>query len=116
MKEAKEGLERPEATLSMVQGLQCFPWPRRQSSPSLQEENMKELVLRRSASERKLAKEKKKERKEKALSVHFGEKTPRGKKLSGGIEAQIQLNLDAMFNHIFICFFQRLTCFLAPSL
>ena len=36
---------------------------------------MKELVLRRSASERKLAKEKKKERKEKALSVHFGEKT-----------------------------------------
>ena len=59
----------------MVQGFQCFPWPRRQSSPSLQEENMKELVLRRSASERKLAKEKKKERKEKALSVHFGEKT-----------------------------------------
>ena len=59
----------------MVQGLQCFPWPRRQSSPSLQEGNMKELVLRRSASERKLAKEKKKERKEKALSVHFGEKT-----------------------------------------
>ena len=87
MKEAKEGLERPEANLSMVQGLQCFPWPRRQSSPSLQEENMKELVLRRSASERKLAKEKKKERKEKALSVHFGEKTPPGKKFSGGIEA-----------------------------
>ena len=78
MKEVKEGLERPEANLFMVQGLQCFPWPRRQSSPSLQEESMKELVLRRSASERKLAKEKKKERKEKALSVHFGEKTPPG--------------------------------------
>ena len=76
-----------EANLSMVQALQCFPWPRRQSSPSLQEESMKELVLRRSASERKLAKEKKKERKEKALSVHFGEKTPPGKTFSGGIEA-----------------------------
>jgi len=76
MKEVKEGSERPEVNLFMVQGLQCFPWPRRQSSPSLQEESMKELVLRRSASERKLAKEKKKERKEKALSVHFGEKTP----------------------------------------
>ena len=78
MKEVKEAFERPETNLSMVQGLQCFPWPRRQSSPSLQEENMKEIVLRRSASERKLAKEKKKERKEKALSVHFGEKTPPG--------------------------------------
>ena len=87
MKEVKEAFERPETNLSMVQGLQCFPWPRRQSSPSLQEENMKEIVLRRSASERKLAKEKKKERKEKALSVHFGEKTPPGKKFSGGIEA-----------------------------
>ena len=95
MKEAKEGLERPEATLSMVQGLQCFPWPRRQSSPSLQEENMKELVLRRSASERKLAKEKKKERKEKALSVHFGEKTPPGKTFSEGIEAQFQFGPSA---------------------
>ena len=32
---------------------------------------MKEISLRRSSSERKLAKEKKKERKEKSRSVHF---------------------------------------------
>ena len=72
-----------------MQEVSCFPWPRRQSSgpytlhrrqssPSLHRPDMKELVLRQSSSERKLAKEKKKERREKALSVHFGEKAGAG--------------------------------------
>ena len=53
-----------------MQEVSCFPWPRRQasqphtlrrrqSSPSLHRPDMKELVLRRSSSERKLAKDKK---------------------------------------------------------
>ena len=64
---------------------------------------MKELVLRRSASERKLAKEKKKERKEKALSVHFGEKTPPGNNFQFCQEIILQIrNLRKQFYiHLF---------------
>ena len=51
---------------SVNQLLDCSPWPRRQSLPT--EVDMKDLSLRRSLSERKLAK---KERKDKTRSAHF---------------------------------------------